>query len=152
MSKGSCNQCSHKDFCCDAIAEAIGDYFLRSGSILDNSLVNQTFLNLPADEAAARTQLFYTFLAAQNVKIRSYFDKLSKRTKCKDVRVCCVAAAKALTESAIGFLNLGYQAILTLYNPLVSPGLPILSLEELLATFTASSEKTFELILCTTTY
>ncbi len=137
-----------KNVCCDAIQKAIGDYFLRASQAIDGTALN-TF---ETPEAIGRTQLFEQFLVALNVIVRTAFDKLykcskSKKCSCSKSSSCCVGTAQGLTDAAVGSVILGFQASLSLGNPLVSPGAPVLSLAQVLALVTDGLNLTIALLM-----
>ncbi len=150
MSKTQCNE-AEKNVCHDVIQKAIGDYFLRSSQSIDGTALN----TLDTQEAIGRTQLFEQFLVALNVIVRATFDKLYKCTKSK--KCCngcskpsasaCVGTAQGITDASVGSVILGFQASLSLGNPLVSPGSPVLSLAQVLALVTDGLNQTLALLL-----
>ena len=148
MPNKNCNckkdcKCNNDDSCCNAIEKAIGKYFFNSSNLLMSTDINNLFSN--PTELITRTQLFESFLVAHNAKMREAFRDLAKCKKCKDN--CCTGAAKALAEAGIGYVNLAYQAVLAIGNPLVSPGSPVLSLQDVLNLVNAGSDENIDLIL-----
>jgi len=139
---GRCGQKNQKS-CCEAIEKAIGRYFLEAGQVVDTTVFNTQFPDL-ADNIP-RTQLFERFLVQQNAVVRAAFAALNECTICDNE--CCAAAAEAIANSAIGYVNLAFQAALSIGNPLESPGLPVLNLEQVLGLVATGNQESITLIL-----
>ncbi len=131
--------------CSTAIQQAIGSFFLRCGQIVDGIVLNNT---IPEDELTARTQILEVFILRVNAKVRQAFLDLAadSPTKCK--KSCsCVAAADAIANIAIGFINFAYQATLALGNPTLPSTDPFQTLQQVLDLIFQDFNESITLIL-----
>lgn len=140
---GRCGQKNQKS-CCEAIEKAIGRYFLESGQVVDATVFNTQFPDLA--ENIPRTQLFEQFLVQQNAVVRAAFAALNECTICDNE--CCAAAAEAIANSGIGYVNLAFQAALSIGNPLALPdGSLFKTLQQVLQLVATGNQESIALIL-----
>lgn len=130
--------------CCSEIEEAIGQFVIATGRILINFTGE-----LDIAERTFRTQAFQQFLFSLSARIRLAFNELIECTNCK-ATPCCGAAARAIANVGIGYLELAQGASFSLGNPVVTPQPPptILSVQEVLDNILNTQlEATLEIIL-----
>jgi len=108
-----CEKHEKKQNCCNAINEAIGNFFLKAPQIINGTALN----SYDPLESVARTQLFEQFLQGFYTTVRAVFANLFTSAKYNCCKSCCVGTANAISNSAIGTVTLAYQASLALGNP-----------------------------------
>jgi hypothetical protein len=146
---GCQNKRQSQESCCEAIVKAMGKYFLESGQLVDAKIFNATFTD---GELIARTQSFEKFLIAYNALVRSAFEKLNACMDTKCDTGCCAGAAEAISNAAIGYVNLAFQSALSSGNPLVAPDpnpFEFVTLSQVLGSISLGSISTFNAILST---
>lgn len=118
--------------CCNAIQESIGNYYYEIGQVFDATVLNN-LLQIEIPELIDRTQKFEAYLRNVNVIINKAFSDLIACSKCGS-NTCCEGTASAISNTGVGFVRLGFQAVASLGNPIISViGIP--NLDEVLAMF-----------------